>query len=241
MTTRVALVTGGIRGIGAAVSKALAADGHKVIAAYDGNHERAKAFNAETGIPIYSWDVADFAACQRGVAEVVSQHGDIDILVSNAGIIADKMLHRMTEEEWHRVIHVNLNGCFNMCHAVIGRMRDRGWGRIINTSSVNALRGCMGQTNYSASKAGIIGFTKSLALESAAKGITVNAIAPGYIATEMTSSMPDKIKEAIVATIPVGRMGDVEDIARAVVFLASEGAGYITGATLSVNGGMLME
>jgi acetoacetyl-CoA reductase len=240
MTKRLALVTGGTRGIGAAISTALADAGCTVVATHAGNTAKADAFHAETGIPVYGWDVADFAACRDGVAQVVAAHGPIDILVNNAGITRDATLHKMTEAQWRAVIDTNLGGCFNMCHAVIEGMRARGFGRIVNIGSINGLAGQFGQANYAAAKAGIIGFTKSLAQESAQKGITVNVVAPGYTATDMVAAVPAGILEKIVAKIPVGRLAEAREIAAAVRYLVSEEAAFVTGATLSVNGGQYM-
>jgi acetoacetyl-CoA reductase len=237
---RVALVTGGTRGIGAAIAIALQAAGYKVAATYAGNTERAEAFHAETGIAVYAWDAGDFAACAAGVAKVVADLGPVEVLVNNAGITRDTTLHKMTEQQWAEVIHTNLTSCFTMCRAVIEGMRTAGFGRIINISSINGQSGQFGQTNYAAAKAGLIGFTKSLALENAAKGITANVIAPGYIATEMVKAVPEKILEKIIAGIPVGRLGEPEEIARAVLFLAADQSGFITGSTLSINGGQYM-
>lgn len=239
--SRVALVTGGTRGIGAAISVALKNAGYKVAANYHRDAETAQKFSSETGIPAFSWDVSDYEACKQGIQEVQEKLGDgVDILVNNAGITKDGMLHKMDFDSWNKVITTNLNSVFNMCNLVISRMRNNKFGRIINISSVNGLKGQLGQTNYSAAKAGIIGFSKALALESASKGITVNAIAPGYIATDMTKVIRDDIKAAITATIPVGRFGKPEEIADAVVFLAKDSTAYITGAVLSVNGGQYM-
>ena len=239
--TRVAIVTGGTRGIGAAISKALQAAGHKVAASYAGNDEAAARFKAETGIATYKWDVGDFDACAAGVAEVERDLGPIDILVNNAGITRDGFLHKMTKEQWSSVIRTNLDSLFNMTRPVIGGMRDRGFGRVIVISSINGQKGQLGQTNYSASKAGDIGFVKALALEGAAKNITANVIAPGYIGTEMVAAMDSKVLETrILPLIPAGRLGQPEEIARAVLFLASDDAGYITGSTLTINGGQHM-
>jgi acetoacetyl-CoA reductase len=238
---RVGLVTGGSRGIGAAVSKALKAAGCTVAATYAGNDEAAAAFRAETGIPVFKWDVSDAAACAAGIKSVEAEVGAIDILVNNAGITKDAMFHKMTLEQWQAVINTNLNSLFNMTHPIWSGMRDRSFGRVICISSVNGQKGQMGQTNYSAAKAGEIGFVKALAQEGAAKGITVNAICPGYIGTDMVKAVPEKVmNERILPFIPMGRVGEPEEIARAVVFLASDDAGFITGSTLSVNGGQYM-
>ena len=234
---RIALVTGGTRGIGAAISKQLRDDGCKVAANYAGNDEAAKKFSAETGIPAFKWSVADYDACVEGIGKIEAELGPVDILVNNAGITRDSMFHRMTPEKWRQVIDTNLSGAFNMTHPVWSGMRDRGFGRIISISSVNGQKGQMGQANYSAAKAGELGFTKALAQEGAFKGITVNAVCPGYIATEMVMAVDEKIREAIIKQIPVGRLGLPEEIARCVSFLASDEAGYITGSTLSANGG----
>ncbi len=238
---RVALVTGGTRGIGAAISVGLKDAGYKVAASYAGNDEAANAFKAETGILVYKWDVGDFDACQAGVRQVEADLGPIEVLVNNAGITRDGMFHRMEPEHWNAVIRTNLSSLFNMTRPVIDGMRDRKFGRIINISSVNGQKGQMGQSNYSAAKAGLIGFTKALAQENAFKGITVNAIAPGYIATEMVRAVPKEVLESkIIPQIPVGRLGEAEEIARCVVFLAADDAGFITGSTLSANGGQYM-
>ncbi len=238
---KIALVTGGTRGIGAGVSKALKDAGYLVAANYNSGAEVAEKFSKETGIPVFSWDVSNYEACEKGVKEVTEAlGGTIDILINNAGITRDGMLHKMEVSAWEKVICTNLNSVFNMCRAVIPAMREKNFGRIINMSSVNGLKGQLGQTNYAAAKAGILGFTKSLALESASKGITVNAIAPGYISTDMTDAIRDDIKAKITAGIPVGRFGKVEEIAHAVLFLADDKASYITGATLSVNGGQYL-
>ena len=238
---RVALVTGGSRGIGAAISIALKAAGYTVAANYAGNDDAAAKFKGETGIPVYKWDVSDFDACAAGVAKVEADLGPIEVLVNNAGITRDGMFHKMTAEQWYAVINTNLNSLFNMCRPVIEGMRSRKFGRIINISSINGQKGQMGQTNYSASKAGDIGFTKALAQENAKAGVTVNVICPGYIATEMVMAVPkDVLEKAILPQIPVGRLGQPEEIARCVVFLASDDAGFITGSTLSANGGQAM-
>ena len=234
---RIALVTGGTRGIGAAISRQLRDGGCKVAANYAGNVEAAEKFSAETGISTFRWSVADYDACAEGIKKVEAELGPIDILVNNAGITRDAMFHRMTPEKWRQVIDTNLSGAFNMTHPVWSGMRERGFGRIISISSVNGQKGQMGQANYSAAKAGELGFTKALAQEGAFKGITVNAVCPGYIATEMVMAVDEKIRDAIIKQIPVGRLGLPEEIARCVSFLASDEAGYITGSTLSANGG----
>ncbi len=239
--SRVALVTGGTRGIGAAISMALKDAGYTVAANYAGNDEAASSFKAETGIPVYKWSVADYDACAAGIAQIEADLGPIEVLVNNAGITRDSMFHRMTREQWHEVIDTNLNGLFNMTHPAYPGMRERGFGRIINISSINGQKGQAGQLNYSASKAGDIGFTKALAQEGAFKGVTVNAICPGYIGTEMVRAIPEKVlNEKILPHIPVGRLGEPEEIARCVVFLASDDSGFITGATISANGGQYM-
>jgi acetoacetyl-CoA reductase len=238
--TRVAVVTGGTRGIGEGIAVALQAAGYKVAATYFGNDANAQEFKTRTGIPVFKFDVADFASCQQGVAEIVAALGPIEVLVNNAGITRDTLLHKMSFEQWQDVMHTNLDSLFNMTRSVIEPMRAAGFGRVINISSINGQAGQLGQTNYSAAKAGVIGFTKALAQEGAIKGITANCIAPGYIDTEMVRAVPQNVLEAIVAKIPVKRLGTVEDIARAVVFLASDAAGFITGATLSLNGGQYL-
>jgi acetoacetyl-CoA reductase len=235
--TRTALVTGGSRGIGAAISRALAKAGCKVAATYAGNDEKANAFRDETGIAVFKWDVADYEACKAGIAKVEAEVGPIDILVNNAGITRDAMFHKMTPDMWNEVIGTNLNGLFNMTHPVWPGMRERRFGRVINISSINGQKGQMGQANYSAAKAGDLGFTKALAQEGAKAGITVNAICPGYIATDMVMAVPEKAREAIIGQIPVGRLGEPEEIARCVVFLASDEAAFITGSTITANGG----
>jgi acetoacetyl-CoA reductase len=234
---KVAVVTGGTRGIGHAISVELKSGGYRVAAIYGGNDAAAHKFQAETNIPIFKWDVGDYDACVAGLKQVESQMGPISILVNNAGITRDAMLHRMTPQQWRDVIRTDLDSVFNMVQPIINGMRDRGFGRIVNISSVNGQKGQIGQSNYSAAKAGIIGFTKALAQESAKKGITVNCVAPGYINTEMVAAVPEKVLEAIIAQIPVGRLGKPEEIARCVAFLASDDAGFITGATISANGG----
>ena len=238
---RVAVVTGGTRGIGAAISKALKGAGCKVAANYGGNDEAARKFRAETEIGVYKWDVSDHQACANGIKTVAAKLGPIDILVNNAGITRDTMFHKMTPEQWAQVIGTNLGSLFNMCRPVIEGMRERNFGRIINISSINGQKGQMGQVNYSAAKAGELGFTKALAQENARKGITVNAICPGYIATEMVMAVPkDVLEKNIIPQIPAGRLGTPEEVARCVLFLASDEAGFITGATLSANGGQYM-
>ncbi len=239
---KVAIVTGGSRGIGAAISKALKAAGHTVVATYAGNDEKANAFKSDTGIPVYKWDVSSFEACSEGIAKVEAEHGPVDILVNNAGITKDAMFHKMTPEHWQAVIGTNLSGLFNMTRPVWEGMRERNFGRIINISSINGQKGQAGQANYSAAKAGDIGFTKALALEGAKKGITVNAICPGYINTDMMATISeDVMQKHILPQIPVGRLGEADEIARCVVFLASDDAGFITGSTLSANGGQYMD
>ncbi|MEZ5839156.1 MAG: beta-ketoacyl-ACP reductase [Hyphomicrobiales bacterium] len=238
---RVAIVTGGTRGIGAAISKALKDAGYTVAANYAGNDEAAKAFQEETGIAVYKWSVADYDACVAGIAKVEADLGPVAVLVNNAGITRDTMFHKMTLEQWKAVIDTNLNGLFNMTRPVWDGMRERAFGRIISISSINGQKGQMGQANYSAAKAGDLGFTKALAQEGAKKNITVNAICPGYIGTEMVRAVPQEVLDkAILPHIPVGRLGEPEEIARAVVFLASDDAGFITGSTLTVNGGQYM-
>lgn len=239
--SRVALVTGGTRGIGAAISVALKQAGYKVAATYAGNDEAANAFKAETGITVYKWDVSSYDACAEGIAKVESDLGPIEVLVNNAGITRDAMFHKMTPQQWSEVVNTNLTGLFNMTHPVWTGMRDRNFGRVINISSINGQKGQMGQVNYSAAKAGDLGFTKALAQEGAAKGITVNAICPGYIGTEMVRAVPEKVlNERIIPQIPVGRLGEPEEIARCVLFLASDEAGFITGSTISANGGQFV-
>ena len=238
---RVALVTGGSRGIGAAVSKGLQAAGYRVAANYAGNAEAAERFKAETGIPVYRWSVADYDACAAGVKQVEAELGPVEVLVNNAGITRDAMFHRMSREQWQEVISTNLNGLFNMTHPVWPGMRERKFGRIVSISSVNGQKGQAGQVNYSAAKAGDIGFSRALAQEGARLGITVNVICPGYIGTEMVRAIDEKVlAERILPQIPVGRLGEPEEIARCVVFLASEEAGFITGSTLSANGGQYL-
>lgn len=233
-----ALITGGTRGIGAAISIALKNAGYLTIANYSNNDENAKIFSDKTGIAIKKWDVGNYEACNNAINEIEKEFGEpITILVNNAGVTRDSMLHKMTLEQWNEVTNTNLTSCFNMCSSVISKMREREYGRIINISSVNALAGQAGQTNYSAAKAGIIGFSKALARETASKNITVNVIAPGYIATEMVAKVPEETLKKIISHIPVKRLGTPEEIARSVVFLADKEAGFITGETLSINGG----
>jgi acetoacetyl-CoA reductase len=237
---KVAVVTGGTRGIGHAISIELKNRGYSVAAIYGGNDEAARKFQAETGIPIFKWDVGDYDACAAGLKQVEMQLGPISVIVNNAGITRDAMLHRMTPQQWKDVIRVDLDSVFNMVQPVINGMRDRGFGRIINISSMNGQKGQIGQSNYSAAKAGVIGYTKALAQENARKGITVNCVAPGYIDTEMVMAVPEKVLEGIIAQIPVGRLGKSEEIAKCVAFLASDDAGFITGATIAANGGQFV-
>jgi acetoacetyl-CoA reductase len=237
---KVAIVTGGTRGIGLAISRQLKEDGYKVVALYNGNKAAAREFEEETGQKAIQADVSDFDACQKVVEKIEKTIGEVHVLVNNAGITRDRVFHKMELAEWNEVLHTNLNSCFNMCRAVILGMRSRKAGRIINISSINGQKGQFGQTNYAAAKAGMIGFTKSLALENANRKITVNAICPGYIETDMTSAISADILSAIIAQIPMGRMGKTEEIAFLVSFLASEKSAFMTGATLSVNGGQYM-
>ena len=238
--SKVAIVTGGTRGIGAAISLELIAQGFTVAASYGGNAEAAAEFERQSGAKTYHWDVGDFEACQEGVRQVEADLGPVSVLVNNAGITRDGTMHKMTPERWQEVIQTNLTSCFNMCRAVIEGMRERQYGRIVNIGSINGQAGQYGQVNYAAAKSGIHGFTKALAQEGAAIGVTVNAIAPGYIATSMVEAVPEKVLEKIVARIPVGRLGKPEEIARGVAFLVAEDAGFITGSTLSINGGQHM-
>jgi acetoacetyl-CoA reductase len=240
MAGRVAVVTGGTRGIGAAISIGLKNAGYRVAANYGGNDAAAQAFNKETGIAVYKFDVSNFEACQSAVKKIHAEIGPVEVLVNNAGITRDGTMHRMTFEQWNAVIQTNLSSCFNMCRATIDGMRERNFGRIVNIGSINGQAGQYGQVNYAAAKSGIHGFTKALAQEGAAKGITVNAIAPGYIDTEMVRAVPANVLEKIVARIPVGRLGKAEEIARAVLFLVADEGGFITGSTLSINGGQHM-
>jgi acetoacetyl-CoA reductase len=238
---RLAIITGGTRGIGAAIAHRLQATGHRVAATYYGNIDAAQAFARETGIRTYRWDVASPGACEEGVAAVARDlGGPVEILVNNAGITRDAMLHKMTAAQWNDVIATDLTSCFNMCRAVIEAMRERAFGRIVNISSVNGQKGQFGQTNYAAAKAGMLGFTKALALETAAKGITVNAVAPGYIATDMVAAVAKDVLDQITKQIPIGRLGCPEDVARTVEFLVSDEAAFITGATINANGGQYM-
>jgi len=237
---RVAIVTGGTRGIGEAISVALKEAGLTVAANYCGNDERARDFTDRTGIPAYKWDVADHEACQLGAAKVAADLGPVDVLVNNAGITRDGVLLKMDYQAWKEVIDTNLGGCFNMAKAVFPGMRERGWGRIINIGSINGQAGQYGQVNYAAAKSGIHGFTKALAQEGAKFGVTVNAIAPGYIDTDMVAAVPQEVLSKIVAKIPAGRLGHAHEIARGVSFLCSDDAGFITGSTLSINGGQHM-
>ena len=237
---RVALVTGGTRGIGRAISIELQKQGRKVVANYAGNDDAARAFTDETGIPAYRWDVGDHEACQEGVAKVEAEQGPVEILVNNAGITRDGTIMNMTFDMWREVMRVNLSGCFSMAKAVFPGMRQRKWGRIVNIGSINGQGGQYGQVNYAAAKSGIHGFTKALAQEGARYGVTVNALAPGYIDTDMVAAVPPEVLEKIVARVPVGRLGQAEEIARGVAFLSAEDAGFVTGSTLSINGGQHM-
>ncbi|MFD1623704.1 acetoacetyl-CoA reductase [Azospirillum griseum] len=237
---RVAVVTGGTRGIGEAVAVGLKNAGYTVAATYAGNDAAAQEFTARTGIAAYKFDVSSFDACKEGIAKITADLGPVEVLINNAGITRDGVMHRMTYEQWEAVIHTNLSSCFNMCRNVIDGMRERGFGRIVNIGSVNGQAGQYGQVNYAAAKSGIHGFTKALAQESAAKGITVNAIAPGYIDTDMVRAVPANVLEKIVARIPVGRLGRAEEIAKAVLYLVADDNGFMTGSTLSVNGGQHM-
>jgi len=237
---RVAIVTGGTRGIGRAICEALKADGMTVAANYAGNEEKARAFTEQTGIPAFKWDVGDHEATLAGCRQVEEQVGPVDVLVNNAGITRDGTLLKMSFEDWYDVMRINLGGCFNMAKACFPGMRERQWGRIVNIGSINGQAGQYGQVNYAAAKSGIHGFTKALAQEGARFGITVNAVAPGYIDTDMVAAVPENVLEKIVARIPVGRLGHADEIARGVAFLASDGAGFVTGSTLSINGGQHM-
>ncbi len=234
--SKVAVVTGGTRGIGAAISTMFRDAGYSVVANYGGNDEAANAFKEETGIPVFKFDVGDFSACADGISNIEKEVGPIDVMINNAGITRDAMLHKMTPEMWSAVIRTNLDSMFNTCHAVLDGMRERSFGRIINISSINGQKGQMGQSNYSAAKAGVIGFTKALAQETARKNITVNCIAPGYVDTDMVAAVPQKVLDSIIASIPVGRLGKAEEIAHCALFLADEKSGFITASTLTANG-----
>ena len=237
---RVAIVTGGTRGIGEAISRTLKDNGFTVAANYAGNVDKARAFTSETGIPAYCWDVGDHQACLDGCAQIAAELGPIDAVINNAGVTRDGVLHKMSFEDWNEVMRINLGGCFNMAKATFPGMRERGWGRIVNIGSINGQAGQYGQVNYAAAKSGIHGFTKALAQEGAKFGITVNAIAPGYIDTDMVAAVPQAVLDKIIAKIPVGRLGHAEEIARGVAFLCAEDAGFVTGSNLSINGGQHM-
>jgi acetoacetyl-CoA reductase len=239
--SKVALVTGGTRGIGAAIGKKLKEDGFKVVATYVGLDEPPQQFSKETGIEILKFDVAYFESCKNGIAEIEKKYGDIEVVINNAGITKDRFLHKMTPEEWNAVIDTNLNSLFNICRNVIEKMRAKNYGRIVSISSINGLKGQVGQTNYSAAKAGIIGFSKALALENANKGITVNVIAPGYVGTDMVKKIDPTILKGIVSQIPVGRLAEPTEIAALASYLVGDKAGFITGATFSINGGQYMQ
>lgn len=238
--SRVALVTGGTRGIGEAICLMLKKEGYTVVANYGGNDEKAKAFSEKTGIPVYKFDVGSLSACEEAVAKIEKEVGPIEVLVNNAGITRDGTMHKMSYEQWYDVVRTNLGSCFYVTRCLINGMRERGFGRIVNIGSINGQAGQYGQVNYAAAKSGIHGFTKALAQECASKGITVNAIAPGYVATDMVRAVPENVLEKIIAKIPVGRLGEADDIARGVLFLAGDDAGFITGSTLSINGGQHM-
>jgi len=239
---KTALVTGGTAGIGDVTARILKEKGYNVVCNNVFDDEATAKFKEETGIPVYIWDVTDFDACQKGVDQIIADHGGIDVLVNNAGIIRDAMLHKMDQDKWSSVIDVNLNAAFNMCKAVIEHMREKKYGRIINIGSVNGLQGQMGQTNYAATKAGIIGFSKSLAKETARKGITVNVVAPGYVNTAMMRDIPEEILSKIIASVPIGRLAEPEEIGEAVAYLAGDSTGaFITGATLNINGGLYVQ
>lgn len=237
---RVAIVTGGTRGIGEAICQRLHKQGHIVIANYGGNDEKARAFTQRNGIPAIRWDVGDHEACIHNCNDIAAEYGPIDIVINNAGVTRDGVLHKMTFDDWNEVMRINLGGCFNMAKATFPGMRERGWGRIVNIGSINGQAGQYGQVNYAAAKSGIHGFTKALAQEGAKFGVTVNAIAPGYIDTDMVAAVPQPVLEKIVAKIPVGRLGHAEEIARGVAFLTSDNAGFVTGSTMSINGGQHM-
>jgi acetoacetyl-CoA reductase len=239
---RIALVTGGTRGIGEAISKTLKAKGYKVAANYATRDDAAELFSKENDIPVFKWNIADYEACQKGVEALEKQlGGTVEVLINNAGITRDSAMHKMSYDNWESVIETNLSSCFNMSRVVIETMREKKFGRIINISSMNGQLGQFGQTNYSAAKAGIFGFTKALARETASRGITVNAVSPGYIATEMVKAVREDVMKQIISQIPIGRLGEPEEVARAVAFLASDGASFITGETISINGGQYME
>jgi acetoacetyl-CoA reductase len=238
---RVALVTGGTRGIGAAISKALKEAGYNVAANYAGNDDAAQAFKKETKIPVFKWNVGDYLACEQGIVNVENEVGPVEVLVNNAGISRDAMFQKMSHEQWSEVIRTDLDSVFNMTRPVINGMRERNFGRVINISSINGQKGQLGLSNYCAAKAGMIGLTRALALENARKGITVNAIAPGYVATELLANVSEEVMKSIVGQIPVGRLGEPEDVARCVTFLAADEAGWITGSTLTINGGAFMD
>ena len=237
---RVAIVTGGIRGIGEAICIALKDQGFNVAANFAGNVAKAREFTAATGMPAYQWDVGDHEACLEGCATVAAELGPVDVLVNNAGITRDAVLHKMSFDDWNEVMRINLGGCFNMAKATFPGMRERGWGRIVNIGSINGQSGQYGQVNYAAAKSGIHGFTKALAQEGAKFGVTVNAIAPGYVDTDMVAAVPAAVLEKIVAKIPAGRLAQASEIARGVTFFASENAGFVTGSTMSINGGQHM-
>lgn len=237
---RVAIVTGGTRGIGRAICEALQKDGFTVVANYAGNDSAANQLKADTGIASYKWDVGDHEACLAGCAQVAEEVGPVDAVINNAGITRDGVLHKMSFEDWNEVMRINLGGCFNMAKACFPGMRERGWGRIVNIGSINGQAGQYGQVNYAAAKSGIHGFTKALAQEGARFGVTVNAIAPGYIDTDMVAAVPEPVLEKIIAKIPVGRLGQAHEIARGVAFLCSDNAGFVTGSTMSINGGQHM-
>jgi acetoacetyl-CoA reductase len=238
---RVALVTGGTRGIGAAISKALKEAGYNVAANYAGNDDAAQAFKKETKIPVLKWDVGDYVACEQGIVNVENEVGPVEVLVNNAGISRDAMFQKMSHEQWSEVIRTDLDSVFNMTRPVINGMRERNFGRVINISSINGQKGQLGLSNYCAAKAGMIGLTRALALENARKGITVNAIAPGYVATELLANVSEEVMKSIVGQIPVGRLGEADEVARCVIFLAADEAGWITGSTLTINGGQFMD
>ncbi len=238
--SKVAVVTGGTRGIGAIVAAELKQSGYKVAATYAGNDDAAKNFSSKYSIPVYRFDVGMFEQCEANIKQIEADLGPVDVLINNAGITRDGTLHKMSPARWEEVIRTNLTSCFNMCSCVIDGMRERGFGRIVNIGSVNGQAGQYGQVNYASAKSGIHGFTKALALEGAAKGITVNAVAPGYVSTDMVRAVPEKILQKIITTIPAGRLGDPHDIARAILFLVADDADFITGSTLSINGGQHM-